>query len=295
MTQKSDSTKISAKTKLLAVIGHPIEHSMSPKMHNAALQDLGLDYVYVAYHVLPENLKNAVNGFRALDIKGVNVTIPHKVEIMQYLDEIEETAQKIGAINTIKNENGFLKAKNTDGEGFMRALKDARFNPKGKKAVMLGAGGAARSIAFFVAKEVEQLTIINRIEDFDIAVELTDRLKEVYKIPINCVKTDAKETIADSIKNAELLINTTPVGMHPNIDASPIDPNLLHSNLFVYDIVYNPIITKLQADAAKIGCKTLSGLEMFVNQGLIAFEWWTGQTPNKDLMRSVVKEHLGIK
>jgi shikimate dehydrogenase len=287
-------TDITAKTKILAVIGDPIEHSMSPKMHNAALRDVGLDYVYIAYHVLPKDLENAVKGFRALQIQGVNVTIPHKVNIMQYLDEIEPTAQKIGAINTIKNENGFLKAKNTDAEGALKAIKDAGFNTKNKKAVVIGAGGAARAITFFLCKEIDHLTIINRAEDFHFATDLCARLKENYPIPIECIQMGS-DLVQKTIAAADLLINTTSVGMSPNIDAIPIEPSFLHPNLFVFDIVYNPIETKLLKAAAAIGCKTLSGIDMFVNQGLLAFEWWTGHTPNKDLMKAIVLHHLGLK
>lgn len=285
---------ITAKTKILAVIGDPIEHSMSPKMHNAALWDLGLDYIYVAYHIFTKDLENAVKGFRALQIQGLNVTIPHKVNIMQYLDEIEPTAQKIGAINTIKNENGILKAKNTDAEGALKAIKDAGFNPLNKKAVVLGAGGAARAITFFLCKEIGQLTIVNRTEDFHFATELCIRLKETYAIPIDCLEL-GNENVKQKIAQAEILINTTSVGMSPNVDAIPIDPSLLHEQLFVFDVVYNPIETKLLKAASAIGCKTLSGIDMFVNQGLLAFEWWTGQTPDKELMKSIVLDHLGLK
>ena len=288
--------QINGKTNILAVIGDPIGHSMSPKMHNAAINDLGLGqkYIYVAYHVLPKNLGKAVDGFRALDIKGINVTIPHKVEIMQYLDEIEETAQKIGAINTIKNENGYLKAKNTDGEGAIKAINDAGFTLKNKKAVILGAGGASRALSFFIANEAEEVVVVNRREDFHFAKTLTERLKKHYDIPILALESDKKEEVAQHISNADLLVNTTPVGMYPKIDATPINSSLLHSNLFVFDAIYNPLKTKLIQDAEVLGCKTQSGIEMFVNQGLLAFKWWTGQTPNRNLMRDVIIDHFGI-
>ena len=286
---------ITAKTKILAIIGDPVEHSMSPKMHNTVIQDLNLDYVYTAFHVLPKNLKKAVNGFRALNIKGVNVTIPHKVEIMKYLDEIEPTAKALGAINTIKNENGYLKARNTDGPGALKAVKDQGFDPKGKNAVMLGAGGAARSISFYFLKELKKLTIVNRDEDFELAVNLKTRLDEIYDKPIEVLKTSETQKVKTEIDEASLLLNTTPVGMHPHEGKSPIEADLLHSNLFVFDAIYNPIKTQLILDAEEKGCKTQSGIEMLVNQGWLAFKWWTGKEPDANLMRKAVIEHLGIE
>ena len=282
---------ITAKTKVLCVIGDPIEHSVSPKMHNAVLKELCLDYVYIAFKVKKENLKEAVQGFKSLGIQGINVTIPHKVDIMQYLDEIDPTAMKIGAINTIKNENGYLKARNTDGEGALKSLLDNGYNPKGKKITIIGAGGASRAISFFIAQHASELTI------FDINSELSHKLatnlSQFYSIPIKSYPlTDEK--LKYEIETSDLLINTSPIGMYPKIEESPVSKEMLHQKLTVFDIVYNPIQTRLLKDAKELGCKCIPGIDMFVNQGAIAFEWWTGKKPNIDLMKQEVIKALNI-
>jgi len=298
--------KITAKTKILAVIGDPIEHSMSPTMHNAAIEELNLDYVYVAFHVKSNNLEWACYGFRALDIKGINVTIPHKVEIMKYLNEIDPIAKGIGAINTIKNEDGKLIGKNTDAEGFMKSLEDAGFNPSGKKCLILGCGGAARAISFILAIKAKQIIITDIVPE--VMNNLYKNLNEFYsneefkesigikntptfkKIPLN------QQALELELKDLDLLVNATPIGMHPNSNSSPLDGlNItLNSNIFVFDAVYNPIKTKLMKDAEKLGCKTLSGIDMLVNQGALAFEWWTGYKPNNKLMKEAAIKKLNI-
>ncbi len=285
------NSTITAKTKVLCVIGDPIEHSISPKMHNAVIHELGLDYVYVAFKIKKESLKEAVQGFKSLGIQGINVTIPHKVDIMQYLDEIDPTAMKIGAINTIKNDNGYLRARNTDGEGALKALIDNGYSPKGKKITIIGAGGASRAIAFFVAQHASEVSI------FDINLEacrkLTENLKQFYRIPINANSMDLND-LKKQLDSSDLLINTSPIGMHPKINESPIPKDLLKKHLTVFDIVYNPIQTQLLKDAKELGCNCISGLDMFVNQGAIAFEWWTEKKPNVNLMKEVVKKSLNI-
>jgi shikimate dehydrogenase len=280
---------ISATTKVLGVIGDPIEHSMSPKMHNAALIALNLDYVYLAFRIHASELEQSVNAFRMLKIQGINVTIPHKVKIIPFLDEIDETARKIGAINTIKNENGKLYARNTDGEGAVKALLNAGIELNEKKIVILGCGGSARAISFEIAKYGASITILNRSkESLD---ELYQHLKSYYTSPI---KRDLLSTpnAQSYIHKADILINTTPVGMIPNIQQTPIPKTWLHPKLFVFDIVYNPLETQLLKCARNMGCRTLDGLEMLVNQGALAFEWWTGKSPDKKLMRKVAEEHL---
>ncbi len=282
---------ISAKTKVLCVIGDPIEHSISPKMHNAVINELGLDYVYVAFKIKKENLKEAVQGFRSLGIQGINVTIPHKVEIMQYIDEIDPTALKIGAINTIKNDNGYLRARNTDGEGALKSLIDNGYSPKGKKITIIGAGGASRAISFFVAQHASELSI------FDINLEsckkLAENFKHFYNISIQPYSMDL-DALKNELKTSDLLINTSPIGMHPKTSESPVPKELLEKHLTVFDIVYNPIQTQLLKDAKEIGCRCISGLDMFVNQGAIAFEWWTDKKPNINLMKEVVKKSLNL-
>jgi len=283
---------ITARTSVLCVIGHPIEHSMSPIMHNAALKDKSLDYVYVAFNIPPNDLKKAVLGFKMFSIKGINVTIPHKEKIIPYLDEIDPLAEKIGAVNTIKNEGKYLIGKNTDASGAKKALLDAGCEISGKKVLILGAGGAAKAVSFAISEDLDALYISNRTEKraIKLAKDLTNKttIKAVGKnMNIN--------TLKNLVNDVDILVNTTPLGMHPNIEGSPISQEMLHKNLFVFDIVYNPLETRLLKEARKIGCKTLGGLDMFVNQGALAFEWWTGKKPNLSLMKEKVVEFLGIK
>ncbi len=283
---------ITAKTKILGVIGHPIEHSMSPIMHNTAINDLKLDYVYLAFDIKPQNLSKAIDGFRALNIKGISVTIPYKEAIIGYLDEIDPIAKNIKAVNTIKNEDGFLKARNTDGAGGKRSLIENGCGLSDKKVLFIGAGGAARALSYFIAEDVAQIIFLNIRKE---------RSKLLAK-ELN-VRTGVK-TFADAISNynlkkfcatSDILINTSPIGMYPKIEETPVAKEFLHKDLFVFDVVYNPLETKLLKDANEIGCKTLGGLDMLVNQGILAFEWWTEKIPKKELMTNSVKKFLGIK
>ncbi len=281
---------INARTKVLCVIGHPIEHSVSPVMHNAALKELSLDYIYLAFDVPPKDLEKAVLGFKKYDMKGINVTLPHKETIIQYLDQIEPLAEKIGAVNTIKNVNGILIGKNTDAYGAKKALIDAGCKTKGKKVLILGAGGAARAISFVLSEEIDEIFVCNRTEKraFKLAKELEDKMK----IPATG-KDLTKETLKSLLNKVDILINTTPIGMYPNVNRSPISKELLNDHLFVYDIIYNPIQTQFLKDASDIGCKILNGINMFVNQGALAFEWWTDKKPNIILMKEKIIEQLG--
>lgn len=283
---------ITARTNVLCVIGHPIEHSMSPIMHNAALKDFSLDYVYVAFNIPPKDLKKAVLGFKMFNIKGINVTIPYKERIIPYLDEIDPLAEKIGAVNTIKNKGKYLIGKNTDASGAKKALLDAGCELTGKKALILGAGGAAKAVSFAISEDLDALYIANRTEKraIKLAKDLTNKtnIKAVgKKMSIN--------TLKNLINDVDILINTTPLGMYPDIEETPISEEMLHNKLFVFDILYNPLETRLLKEAKKIGCKTLGGLDMFVNQGALAFEWWTGKKPNLNLMKEKVVEFLGKK
>ncbi|MFX1455780.1 MAG: shikimate dehydrogenase [Promethearchaeota archaeon] len=283
---------ITSRTSIFCVIGHPIEHSMSPIMWNPALQELGLDYVYLAFDVHPKNLKKAIDGVRSLGIKGINVTLPHKQTIIKYLDEVDPIAQKIGAINTIKNENGFLKAKNTDAMGAKKALLDSGCEISGKNIFFMGAGGVARSLAYILADQASQIILTDLIEKR--AIRVANEIRRNTKIHIEG-KLSNDKNISEGLKKADILINATPIGMYPNINDTPIKKNLLHEDLFIFDVVYNPLETMLMKDAAAMGCQTLGGLDMLVNQGLLAFEWWTDQIPDVNLMKEKIIEFLGIK
>ena len=289
MTEK---VSLTAHTNIFCIIGHPVEHSMSPTMWNPALQELGLDYVYVAYDVHPDNLENAISGMRALGIKGMNVTIPHKENVIKYLDEIDPIAKKMGAINTIKNENGVLKARNTDAGGAKKSLLDAGCEIFGKNILFLGSGGVARSVAYVLSEQADKIVLTDIVEKS--ALTVAQEIKQNMGADIDG-KLSTESILKEEIQKADILINATPIGMHPKMDASPISKELLHEDLFVFDVIYNPLQTKLMKDAAEIGCKTLGGLDMLVNQGVLAFEWWTGKSPNANLMRSKIIDFLGIK
>jgi shikimate dehydrogenase len=261
-------------------------------MHNLWFEEFRLDYIYVAYNVHPDYLEKAVDGIRALGIKGINVTIPHKVNIMQYLDEIDSNAAKIGSINTIKNEDGYLKARNTDAEGAKKSLLDAGCSISGKKILIIGAGGVARALCYILSEDAELIVLTDKIEEK--ALNLAKMVKESMDVNIIGRKRNDK-TIKEEIKNADILINATPLGMHPNKNISPIPKKLLHSDLFVFDVIYNPLETKLMKDAADIGCESLGGLDMLINQGYLAFEWWTGKTPDTNLMKNKIIEYLAVE
>ncbi len=279
-------------TKTFCLIGNPVEHSMSPTMWNPALENLGLDYVYVAFNVISDNLEKAIDGMRALGIEGMNVTIPHKEAVIKYLDEIEELSLKIGAINTIKNEDGYLIGRNTDADGAKKSLIDAGCDISGKKILILGAGGVSRALCFVLAEESEEIILLDIVEER--AKLLANEVKD--KIGGNVSgKISTKEIISKEIKSVDILINATPIGMYPNIQNIPISKELLHNDLFVFDVVYNPLNTRLMKEAAELGCKTLGGLDMLVNQGALAFKWWTGKKPNANLMKKKIIEFLGLE
>jgi shikimate dehydrogenase len=239
-----------------------------------------------------DQLKKAIDGMRAFQIQGMNVTIPHKLAIMPFLDEIDPLAKQIGAINTIKNMDGRLIGRNTDGEAAIQAILEAGITLKNKKVVIIGTGGAARAIAFYMAKETEYITLINRSQPS--MQKLKENLEKYYAFPI---KTSLQNDPCNKgiMAEADILINTTPIGMIPKIEESPILAEYLHHKLFVFDIVYNPMNTKLLQQARECGCKTLGGLDMLINQGALAFEWWTGKKPNRQLMKQRVMEYIAQK
>ncbi len=283
---------IGARTKLCCLIGDPVEHSLSPVMHNAAFQELGLDYAYLAFRVSRERLGEAVAGIRALGFAGANVTIPHKIEVMKYLDEVDSLAQQIGAVNTIVNEDGKLVGYNTDGEGALQALSDSGIELKGKRVVLLGAGGAAHAIAFTLAKKerLQSLSVLNIIESESKA--LAQRVRTQTNTPTNGMLLSA-ESLERAVEQAEVLINATSVGMSPRTSESIVPKGLLRKDLVVFDIVYNPIETRLVREAREAGCVVVTGEKMLVNQGAKSFELWTGKTAPVKKMLEVVKKSLG--
>ncbi|HIJ95703.1 MAG TPA: shikimate dehydrogenase [Desulfuromonadales bacterium] len=282
---------IASSTQLCAVIGNPVSHSLSPAIHNAGFNELGLDFVYLAFPV--EDLKSALSGMRALkSFRGMSVTIPHKVEALQYVDEVAEVDRYIGSINTIINENGKLKAFGTDGPGALKALKDAGVTLEGANVLMLGAGGAARAIAFTLASEtrLEGLTILDVNEA--VLLGLADDLKNGTPARINA-EVFGEDSLAQAMEKAHVIINCTPIGMHPHRDASLVPVRLFRTGQVVFDIIYNPLETKLLADARAHGLKTVSGVEMFINQAVLQFRHFTGEDAPIEVMRKVLMQNLG--
>jgi shikimate dehydrogenase len=268
-----------AKTRLCGIIGNPVEHSLSPAMHNAAYEQLGLNFAYLAFRVT--DVEGAIRAVRALDIRGLSVTVPHKVAVIPFLDEIDPVAKSIGAVNTVVNDGGRLKGYNTDWTGFVRSL-EAHVPAAGRRVALLGAGGAARAIAFGLKAKGATLTILNRAEEIEMARALAAE--------IDCPFGDL--TQRDAVAGADIVVNATSVGMAPLQEKVPVDPASLRPEQVVVDIVYNPLETRFLREAAARGCRTVPGYEMLLLQGVTQFELWTGKTAPVDLMRSVLKDRL---
>lgn len=285
-------TDITPSTKLCALIGNPVGHSMSPALHNRAFAELNLDYVYVAFRV--EDVGGAVAGMRALEnFRGMSVTIPHKVSIIAHLDEVAEVDRRIGSVNTVVNDGGRLRGFGSDGPGALKALVDAGVQVAGRTVTILGSGGAARAIAFTIAEAKPAALFLLGIIEPELQA-LTRDIVTKTGTRASCALLEPK-TLEARLAESQVLIHCTPVGMHPDTGASAVPESLLHRDLAVMDIVYNPLKTKLLAAAEERGLKTISGVEMFVNQAVIQFELWTGKTAPREVMRDVVLEHLGAK
>ncbi|MDR2545522.1 MAG: shikimate dehydrogenase [Methanobrevibacter sp.] len=311
---------ITGNGKIFGLIGDPVGHSLSTFMHNAVFKELNLNCIYVPFNVRKENLIDAMNGAKSLNIKGLNVTIPHKINVMKFIDEINPIAKMIGAVNTIKFENGKTIGYNTDGIGAIKPLE--KFSSlKNKKIIIFGAGGAARAVGFQIAiSGIDELLITNKntnnakflINDLENKLndlntnsnilENSERLERSdNSIDFNMVSDFNKDiilnygnynTIKEEIKDCDILINATPVGLYPNVNESPIDGNILHSDLIVYDLIYNPIETKLLKDAKTINAKTISGVKMLIYQGAESLKIWTGIDAPINIMEKAVLSKL---
>jgi shikimate dehydrogenase len=282
---------INAKTQVCAVFGHPVGHSLSPEMHNAAFAALDLPFVYVAHDVQPGNVGKALAGIRVMGYRGLSVTIPHKVEALAGVDEVDETARVIGCINTVVNEAGRLYGYNSDGLGALGALRDAHADPQGRRVLVLGSGGAARAITVTLAREAPpaRLAILGVVPQ-----ELERLLDDVRRQDGGVVEGRAltEESLREELVDADLLLHCSPVGMHPAVDQSLVPPALLREELVVFDAVYNPRRTKLLQDAQAAGSQIVPGLEMFLGQAYVQFELWTGHPAPREVMRQVVESRL---
>ncbi len=271
---------IDSRTRILGLIGHPLGHSLSPHLHNYYLNKIELNYVYLAFDIKPGELKVALKGLKALNFRGANITIPYKEDIIDYLDEIDDMAAKIGAVNTVVNEKGKLYGYNTDAPGFIQMLEDeGGFEIKGKRVLIIGAGGASRAVGFALCQSgIEEITLLNRTK------EKAKLLVQIWKKYYPEVKFEYMELkscdLTEIVPGINLIVDTTPVGMSPKIDVEPVIPaEYLHSEHFVVDLVYNPLETTLIKAARSKGARTLNGLGMLLYQGIEAFKLWTGYKP----------------
>ncbi len=268
---------LNSDTLLFAVLGDPVSHSLGPVMHNTAFDETGYNGVYLAFRV--KDIGKAVTGIKALGIKGASITIPHKLSVIDFLDELDDTAEKIGAVNTLVNRDGVLTGYNSDGTGAVKALFE-KTAIKDKNVVVLGAGGAARAIGFGVLAEGGRVTIINRTPSNG------ERLAKA-------IGADFQPISELNKIDCHILINTTPVGMLPAVDAMPVRKQDLNNTMVVMDIVYNPLKTRLLRTAETIGCRIINGVSMFVYQGAFQFELWTGTNAPVGVMKKAVLGALG--
>jgi len=281
--------EIKATTDVYCIIGHPISHSLSPIIHNTAFKQYGIDAVYVAFDVKPEVLGTAVNGIKTLGIKGMTVTIPHKERIIPYLDSMDKIAQEIEAVNTVKNEGNKLIGYNTDVWGFLEPLKPYLTRLKEGSAILVGAGGAGRAIAYALRElKINKLFIANRTVDRGIQL-----VKYASKLGLeaNFIGFD-EHTLNEKAKSADLIINATPLGMHGVGGSIPINYEHINKNAIVYDIIPNPLETPLLKEARKAGAITISGVNMLVYQAVLAFKIWTGIYPDPKLLLDMVIKNL---
>jgi shikimate dehydrogenase len=271
---------ISGKTKITGIIGWPVEHTLSPAMHNAAFEALSIDYCYLPFPVRPDALEDAIRAVKALNIRGINVTVPHKEHVLAHLDEIDQEAAFIGAVNTIVNSDGRLIGYNTDGRGFLQSLSENSIDPSGKDILIIGAGGAARAVGYSLVQHANSLALSGRTEiKVRNLVRDLNRINRSVSIPYDL----------SAAGNYHMIINATPLGLKEN-DPLPLDTSGLKPGQIVYDLVYKK--TRLLDEASRKGCITFDGLGMLLWQGALAFELWTGKRPDIAVMRNALQHAM---
>jgi shikimate dehydrogenase len=271
-----------ASTRLLAVIGNPVEHSMSPLIHGTALEHARLDFAYIAF--LVKDAAAAVAAMRQLHIRGYSVTIPHKEAVVPHLDRLDASVERCRSCNTVVNDDGTLVGYSTDGPGAVMALRGAGCEPRGLDAMIVGSGGAARAIAFALLDAGVHSLRFRAVEPEQVAILTRD---------LNAARPGVVLTLeADAHENAQLLINASPVGMHPATDETPVPIDWLRKDLAVFDVVYNPLTTKLLATARERGCLTIDGVGMFAEQAALQFELFTGKEAPREIMHRTVRDAL---
>jgi len=283
--------EINGKTKIIGVIGENIENSLSPLLHNQIILKHSLNFRYLPFQVAETDLGEAIQSIRALNIRGVNITFPYKEKAIEFLDEVEESARRIGAVNTIVNNKGNLTGYNTDVIGFKKTFQEVgKFTIKKKKAVILGAGGAARAVIYSLLEEgIEEISIFNR------TLEKTEKIKQGFspffpESNINIFSFEQND-LKDKIKKANLLVNATSVGMASQLDNTPLpDEKLFHPDLLVYDLIYHPAKTFFLRQAERVGAKIINGLPMLVYQGIESFYLWTGFKPEEKEILEIIRQ-----
>ena len=284
---------ITGYTQLTGLLGSPVKHSISPMMHNTGFQALGLDFVYLCFDVNEETLEDAVKGLRTLHVKGFNLTMPNKNKILEYLDEVSPAARLIGAVNTVENREGKLIGHNTDGIGFMRAVREQDIDVAGKCITLMGIGGAATAICTQAALDgAGRIYVFARMTSKYLprVKELIRRLKKETGCEILLCDNEDKDRLKKSLRESVLLVNATSVGMAPDEEGCILPAkDYLHEGLAVGDIVYNPWETRLLRMAKEAGCKGFNGYAMLLYQGAEAFRIWTG----REMPVEVVREKLG--
>ena len=282
-------------TKRLGIIGFPIGHSISPKFHQAALDDLGIDASYQAWEVTPGQVAEFVRGLRDRDVLGINVTVPHKEAVIPHLDEVDDWSTSAGAVNTIVNRGGRLTGHNTDGSGFLRALRDvSNFEPQGRRVLILGAGGAARGVVLALIREgVGRLTIANRTLE---RAERLSRMAQENGIDAQAIALEGPALVAAAAA-ADLIVNSTTIGMShgPDETGSPLSWDQIPATALVNDLVYNPLETPLLAAAVRAGASTLGGIYMLVYQGAASFEMWTGREAPVNVMLEAATQAMAAR
>jgi len=279
--------QISGSTWVYGLIGDPVDHSLSPEIQNAAFRAIRLNAVYLTFQVRQAQLKWAIKGLKSLNVRGFNVTTPHKRAILRYLDDVETEAAEIGSINTVKNENGTLTGFSTDGEGVLSSMKAAGISPDGRSALLFGAGGAGRVIAYALVGRGYSLKIANRTESN--AKRLAKFLHGKFGRKIDAIPL-SKKALKESVNHSDIILNASSMGMDGKHNP-PLDKRWIRDDHWVFDIVYRPVRTKLLQDAASAGARTINGLDMLVHQGASSFTLWTGKkAPIREMRRAITEK-----
>jgi len=283
--------QVNGSTRILGILGYPVSHSLSPAMQNVALSASGLNFIYVPFEVAPDGLGAAVTALKALGVAGFNVTIPHKTNVIRFLDELDDSADAAGAVNTVKNISGRLVGYNTDGDGLIRSIaSDFQFDVRGARVALIGAGGAARgAVAALCRAGAARIIIANRTQER--AQELVSLMSQRFSGTELSAVSDFRE-LEECLANIDIVVNTTSIGMNCD-NAHEVRLTSLPRSAMVYDMVYAPLKTSLLQEADRLGLKSANGLGMLASQGELAFTIWTGVSPPSGLMKSVLDSICG--